>query len=186
MTSRRKSKIGIIAIVSGFLCVICFGCIIFLSALGGGFILSTPSPAPVQVLYTPPPMSTVIALTYSAATTQTAMVSSPVPLPSATLAPAIENIPTATIFIFQLQTDVAQPTEYIYSTNTPFTLATQSLPIPPQSSVCSCSGDTLNCGDFSTHSQAQACYDYCVSLGQGDVHNIDGNDKDGLACESLP
>lgn len=52
--------------------------------------------------------------------------------------------------------------------------------------VCSCSGDTLNCSDFSTHSQAQACYNYCFSLGRGDVHGLDGNDKDGLACESLP
>jgi len=185
MTSRRKSNTGLIAIVSTFLCVICCACIFVIFALSGGDILSTPTPAPIQVLDTPLPIPTIIALTYSAARTQTAMVSSPVPLSTATLAPPIENIPTATIFIFQLQTNVAQPTEYIYSTNTPFSLATQST-IPPQSAVCSCSGNTLNCGDFSTHSQAQACYNYCVSLGLGDVHDIDGNDKDGLACESLP
>ena len=138
----------------------------------------------------PIPIETIIGLTYSAARTQTAMVSSPVPVPTLTLAPPIENIPTATVFIFQLQTNVAQPTEYIYLTNTPLSLATQPLPTlqsttPPQSAVCSCSGNTLNCGDFSTHSQAQACYNYCVSLGRGDVHALDG-DKDDLACENLP
>jgi micrococcal nuclease len=53
------------------------------------------------------------------------------------------------------------------------------------SSICSCSGNTYNCGDFSTHNQAQACYNYCISEGRGDIHRLDG-DNDGLACESLP
>ena len=44
----------------------------------------------------------------------------------------------------------------------------------------------LNCGDFTTHRAAQACYDYCVSLGYGNIYRLDGHDKDGLACESLP
>lgn len=62
-----------------------------------------------------------------------------------------------------------------------------SPPGPPQSSeaVCGCSGNIYNCGDFSTHAQAQACYEYCVSQGRGDVHRLDG-DNDGSACESLP
>lgn len=55
-------------------------------------------------------------------------------------------------------------------------------PAPP---VCSCAGDTLNCSDFATHAQAQACFDYCVAQGRGDVHRLDA-DHDGLACESLP
>ncbi|HKI54478.1 MAG TPA: thermonuclease family protein [Anaerolineales bacterium] len=53
-------------------------------------------------------------------------------------------------------------------------------------SVCDCSGPDLDCGDFSTHAAAQACYDYCVSQGYGDIFRLDGNDNDGLACESLP
>ena len=57
---------------------------------------------------------------------------------------------------------------------------------PVQSvAVCSCSGNTLDCGNFSTHWQAQQCYDYCKSLGRGDIHKLD-RDKDGGACESLP
>ena len=52
--------------------------------------------------------------------------------------------------------------------------------------VCNCGGPDLNCSDFRTHSSAQACYDYCVSQGYGDIFGLDGNDRDGLACESLP
>ena len=52
---------------------------------------------------------------------------------------------------------------------------------------CNCSGPDLDCkADFNTHAAAQACYDYCVSQGFGDVFGLDGNDNDGLACESLP
>lgn len=60
-------------------------------------------------------------------------------------------------------------------------------PEQPQSSEagCSCSGNIYNCGDFSTHAEAQACYEYCLSQGRGDVHKLDG-DNDGSACESLP
>jgi endonuclease YncB( thermonuclease family) len=51
--------------------------------------------------------------------------------------------------------------------------------------VCSCSSNSYNCSDFNTHAQAQACYDYCISLGAGDVHRLD-SDSDGSACETLP
>ena len=51
--------------------------------------------------------------------------------------------------------------------------------------VCTCSGPDLNCKDFGTHAQAQACHDYCVRLGYGDRYKLDGN-NDGDACESLP
>jgi len=56
---------------------------------------------------------------------------------------------------------------------------------PPPAPVCDCSGNIYNCSDFSTHAAAQACYDYCLSLGVGDIHRLDG-DNDGIACESLP
>jgi len=55
---------------------------------------------------------------------------------------------------------------------------------PPPTPGCDCSGNIYNCSDFSTHAEAQACYDYCKSLGRGDVHRLDG-DNDGIACESL-
>lgn len=53
------------------------------------------------------------------------------------------------------------------------------------SNTCSCASDLYNCSDFSTHSQAQSCFNYCVSQGYGDIHKLDQN-NDGLACESIP
>lgn len=45
-----------------------------------------------------------------------------------------------------------------------------------------CSSNVYNCGDFSSHSQAQAVFEACLP---GDIHALD-RDGDGLACESLP
>lgn len=50
---------------------------------------------------------------------------------------------------------------------------------------CSCQTNSLNCTDFATHADAQVCYEYCLSQGAGDIHQLDGN-ADGIACESLP
>jgi micrococcal nuclease len=58
-------------------------------------------------------------------------------------------------------------------------------PVPPAPAVCDCAGPDLDCADFGTHDSAQACFDYCWSLGYGDIFSLDG-DGDGLACESLP
>jgi len=54
----------------------------------------------------------------------------------------------------------------------------------PTNGLCDCSGNIYNCADFGTHAEAQGCYEYCKSLGRGDVHRLDG-DNDGIACESL-
>ncbi len=51
--------------------------------------------------------------------------------------------------------------------------------------LCACTGNLYNCSDFSSRAEAQACYDYCISIGAGDVHKLDGNNN-GLACENLP
>ena len=47
--------------------------------------------------------------------------------------------------------------------------------------VCSCDGDLMNCDDFDTQIEAQACFNYC---GSEDVHGLD-KDGNGIACESL-
>ena len=52
--------------------------------------------------------------------------------------------------------------------------------------VCDCSGNIYNCPDFTTRAQAQACHNYCIEVTGWDIHKLDGNDNDGLACESLP
>jgi very-short-patch-repair endonuclease len=48
-----------------------------------------------------------------------------------------------------------------------------------------CSANIYNCGNFSTHEEAQELFDKCLNEGQGDIHWLDG-DQDGRACESLP
>ena len=49
--------------------------------------------------------------------------------------------------------------------------------------VCDCSSNKYNCPDFSTQIAAQACYNYCIAQGKGDIHGLDA-DKNGKACES--
>ena len=49
---------------------------------------------------------------------------------------------------------------------------------------CDCSRDLMNCGSFTNREEAQTCYEYCVSLGKGDIHRLDLN-NDGFACDSL-
>lgn len=184
MTRRRKSNKGLMTVLASFLCVVCVACSILGLIFRSDGTPSIPTSTPLQVEDPSLSIPTIIALTFSAANAQTAAASSSTPLATATLVLSSDTLPTATIFIFDLQTSMAQPTDFLSSTNTPFVLAT--LPPPPAGeAVCSCNGG-LDCKDFTTHNQAQACYEYCRSLGFGDVHGLDGNDQDGLACESLP
>jgi hypothetical protein len=80
-------------------------------------------------------------------------------------------------------TPTSTPTPTATATHTP--TATSTPTATPKPAVCGCSGDLYNCTDFPSHTAAQACYDYCVSLGRGDIHKLD-QDGDGIACESLP
>ena len=56
--------------------------------------------------------------------------------------------------------------------------------IPTSGWGCKCSGDLYDCLNFRSHDQAQACFNYCVGMGKGDIHKID-RDNDGIACENL-
>ena len=55
---------------------------------------------------------------------------------------------------------------------------------PEPASDYTCSYNAYNCGDFSTHAEAQAVYEGCGGV-SNDIHALD-RDKDGVACESLP
>lgn len=46
---------------------------------------------------------------------------------------------------------------------------------------CDCKGPDLDCADFATRADAQACYNYCKKQGFGDIFLID-IDQDGIAC----
>lgn len=61
------------------------------------------------------------------------------------------------------------------------------VPTPTQGpdGPCLCDRNRYNCSDFATQAEAQACYDFCVAQGAGDVHRLD-QDNDGVACEALP
>jgi len=47
-----------------------------------------------------------------------------------------------------------------------------------------CDYNAYNCGDFSSHAEAQAVFEKCGGV-ENDVHQLD-RDKDGVACETLP
>jgi len=51
--------------------------------------------------------------------------------------------------------------------------------------ICECSKDIYNCNNFplSIGVSALDCFNYCKSLGKGDIHKLD-RDGDGKVCES--
>lgn len=106
--------------------------------------------------------------------------------------PTLAPLPTWTL---ALPTNTAVFTAVPVVTDTPFPspVPTQELPtdVPPVGppagvpDFCTCSGDNLNCPNFGNQPTAQACFNYCIAQGAGDVYGLD-NDSDGIACESLP
>ncbi|HEY0010960.1 MAG TPA: thermonuclease family protein [Candidatus Paceibacterota bacterium] len=81
------------------------------------------------------------------------------------------------------QKSVSEPSAVANGPVTKQPPAPKPQPVVPASSG-SCSYNTYNCTDFSTHAEAQRVYESCGGVGN-DVHGLDG-DKDGDACESLP
>jgi micrococcal nuclease len=78
------------------------------------------------------------------------------------------------------------------ATPTPVAAAPEPAPSPtssvaaaPAQAACNCRGPDLDCSDFSSQAQAQACFAACQSQGRGDIFRLDG-DHDGRVCESLP
>lgn len=104
--------------------------------------------------------------------TRTAIITRP-KIPTNAKAPTLSLTPT----LSKTQASILFPTKT--SVPMPDTPAATSGP------VCDCSGDLYNCSDFSRQYKAQACYNYCVAQGRGDIHRLDSN-GDGQACESLP
>lgn len=63
--------------------------------------------------------------------------------------------------------------------------ATPALMIPASiTPPCPCDRNRYNCGHWDNKADMLACYDYCMGLGLGDVHDLDG-DNDGIPCEHL-
>jgi hypothetical protein len=150
-------------------------CLIGVCGIGFLFFQNDNKITSIPTVETPMSIEQIIGLTSSAANAQTASSFSPTPLSTLALAPSTEIIPTATVFIFQLQTDVAQPTEYIYSTNTPFILV-QSTPtlivVPLPTSDGSGSACCKVCG-----ANSKPCGDSCIS------NSYSCNKPPGCACD---
>jgi len=167
-TSRRVS-----AVVASLM----FICGVFFSAVGGGTDdgLSTAPTLDLVSIQGTALAEAWLAYTQTAAAlpTQTAL-STETPTPTIASTDTSLPLPTNTLIVFE--------------TSTPFFL---NLPANQPTSApaggggsCSCSGDSLNCGDFGSWSSAQSCYTYCIAQGAGDIHRLDGN-NDGSACDSL-
>lgn len=114
------------------------------------------------------------------------------PAPTSTpIQPSNTPIPTSTPVPSKTQTPVPTNTTtntigpIISPTSVP-TMTIPPTPFPTAGAPCDCTGPNLNCdSNFLFHDEAQACYNYCVSLGFGDIFGLDGN-NDGIACEELP
>ena len=55
---------------------------------------------------------------------------------------------------------------------------------PDTSGAYNCLSNVYNCTDFTTHTEAQAVYNYCMQKVGTDIHQLD-SDKDGTVCENL-
>ena len=131
-------------------------------------LTSTPKPTstiktydPIVSTFTPKPFPTDIPLT---------LTSTP------TLEPTATNIPPSPV---PIPTSEPVPTLAPSPTDVPPTTIPE-----PTSSAWDCSGNVYNCSNFMIWADAQNCYEYCLSMGSGDIHDLD-RDDDGIACESL-
>lgn len=114
--------------------------------------------------------------------------------------PTIENtatetylpIITNTVIIELTATQTITPTITLTPTETsipptftPTPIPTETQPPPTTAPICNCSRD-YNCSDFTTHSKAQTCFNSCGGSKTNNWSRLDGSDKDGDVCESLP
>ena len=90
-------------------------------------------------------------------------------------------MPIKTITQESIET-TAMPTKTITQKSIETTAEAHSV-MSSDSGACNCSGNLYNCDDFKTQTEAQSCFEYCKSLGKGDIHKLDSN-KDGTACEN--
>jgi len=158
-------------------------------------VKATPAPNPVETTPTLVPPTTVprdpseptptAPMRVEASPTPIPVEATPTPIPP-TLLPTQPPQPTPVLPTQTPSLELTLPLSAPMPTPSPTRAA---MPSPPTqllaAAICECSGDMYNCEDFSTWAEAQACYEYCESLGQGDIHGLDG-DNDGIACEDLP
>jgi hypothetical protein len=108
---------------------------------------------------------------------------------SSSIAPLLSTSPQPTTTAIQTAIPTTTKTTLPTTPTTrPTTKVTTATPRPTTIStvgpICDCSGDRYNCADFPLPNGATAysCFDYCKSIGKGDIHRLD-RDGDGRMCE---
>ena len=107
--------------------------------------------------------------------------------PTSTYTPTFTITPTATPTRTPTATPTATPTQTLTPTPTiTYTPTSTNTPIITYTPiwVCDCNRD-YNCDDFSSHNEAQYCFEYCGGSEDENWSGLD-NDGDGIACENLP
>lgn len=170
MKKNNWIKIVILSVMAIF--SVCFVAILGISAFDNG---SDDERAKVD---TDANISTIVAGTSWAASTQTMLAMPPTSTREPLATPTISSSATVTYTMTFASTFTSIPT------NTIVVLATQPQATQASGGACSCSGDLYNCSSFSSYSGAKSCFDHCISLGVGDIHRLD-HDNDGKPCESL-
>ncbi len=103
------------------------------------------------------------------------------------LASAVSEAPDTGCFATFLQAETAANAKQVglwskpASTITPLGLGIEH--VTP--GACNCFNQKPKCSDFSSHNEAQACYDQCVSIGMYYVFRLIDN-PNGQACTKLP
>ncbi len=109
------------------------------------------------------------------------------PQPESSTAPAsaaVTKIATTTPTATPTPTRAPTATPPVVASITPAPTLARLSPTPAASTgPCNCYGPDLDCTDFTTQAQAQACYNYCKQVTGKDVFRLDA-DNDGIACES--
>lgn len=101
------------------------------------------------------------------------------------------STPTITLTPLPTLTSTSTITPTITLTPTPSHTPTITLtptkrpPTPVPTAICNCSRD-YDCKDFRTQSSAQRCFNFCGGSTTFNWSHLDGTDKDGRVCESLP
>ena len=166
---RNKAILGCGSLM--WVALVCVFCSVLVTAFSDQQPDVTTQPAIDQVQQLFPPLTNTPAV-FAPTVDPSALIStlSPTftPLPTQPPVPASTSLPAATV----------APIDTPFPTNPPI--------VPTVYAGCDCSGNVYNCPDFSTHAEAQACHDFCFDQGAGDIHGLDGNNNNGLACEDLP
>lgn len=152
-------------------------------------LVATAPPATAVASPTQPPIETPVPPSATAEPTSTPI------SPEPTAAPEIvvpTDAPTAVAVVAIEEPTAVPPTEVPVVVPTAAAPVAQTLPPKPnyawnwgsgttQGAACGCGGPDLNCADFASWDQAQACFMTCGGT-SNDVFKLDGNNN-GVVCE---